>query len=715
MLLYFSIFAYTFLCADEGMFLVNQLNDDFIGQLQKLGLQITAQQIFSTSKPSLTQAIINLGGGTGSFVSPNGLILTNHHVAFGAVQRQSTPEKNYIRDGFIARSLAEEIPAPGYRARIMIEFKNISDRFIPLLKKKSNPLKVFQQIDLLKKEIIREAEKEKGIEATVADFFGGKEFYLIKYLTIKDIRIVYVPAQSIGEYGGEIDNWMWPRHTGDFSFLRAYVGKDGKPADYSPENVPFRPVSYLQLASKPLEEGDFTFIMGFPGSTSRFKCAADIAAIVQFGYPERIKILQGWIDVLEKASALDEATKIKNAGILKGLYNSIKNNQGMLEGLIKFKVAELKQNEEIRLQKWLQEDKKHQQRYARVLKDLEQIAAESLELSKRSQLLGWMSRGVRALGWAITLNKLSIENEKPDLKRESGYQLRDIPYIQQNFRIAQNSFDLTTDKLVWKYFLTEFSKVAPDKHFLIQEINLQAGEDLMQKIDNFIEKMYAATNITNLDYRLQLMQKRRSEFLKENDSFLKIAAKLQDELDAIQQTSRILLVRRLQLEPLYIEALSEMKKDIPVYSDANSTLRFNYGKVKGYEPQDAVYYKPFTTLKGVVDKNRQKFPFNLDPRIIAAYQNKDYGKYFCSQLNDVPVNFLTTNDSTGGNSGSPVLNGRGELVGLLFDGNYEAMCSDYLYLPELTRSIHVDLRYILFITEKIDRATNILQELNISR
>ena len=321
-------------------------------------------------------AVVNLGGGTGSFVSAEGLIITNHHVAFGAVQSLSSPEHNYIRDGFLARSRPEEIPAPGYNVRIMTGFDNVTPLFKPIFRAGLDPQKRYQEVERISKRLIKQGEATTGNECAVAQYYGGREFYLVTYFKIKDMRVVYVPARSIGEYGGEIDNWMWPRHTGDFSFLRAYVAKDGRPAEYAKDNVPYRPLHYFPIARKNLVSGDFTMIMGFPGTTKRWHSAAEISNEIQYNYPERIALLEQYIALLEKMSAARESVKIKNAGTLKGLYNSIKNYRGMLEGLRKNAVHEAKLAAETKLAAFIASRPELQIKYGRLLTDISALAAE---------------------------------------------------------------------------------------------------------------------------------------------------------------------------------------------------------------------------------------------------------------------------------------------------------------------------------------------------
>ena len=713
LILLFSIFALQ-LAAEEGMIPIDGMTPAVFQRMKQLGFQLKPEDIWDGKGNGLALAVVNLGA-TGSFVSENGLILTNHHVAFGAVQRQATPEHNYIRDGFLADSPANEIQAPGYTAKVMIGFENVTARFKEAFRKGLSPKQRYEMVQRISRKLVAGGEKEKGVECQISAFYGGREFYRITCFRIKDIRIVYVPPRSIGEYGGEIDNWMWPRHTGDFSFLRAYVGRDGFPADFSRDNVPFKPKRFLKISGTPLKEGDFAMIMGYPGRTSRWYCAAAMGNEVLFNYPRRIRLLKEWIAVLEQASNASEAVRIKNAGQLKGLYNSLKNSQGMLESLLRIKLYERKLQEEKDLSRFIDSRPGLKTAYGRLIEGMNQYHRDMENLTATTSVLQWMIRGSRLLQWAITINKWSIEKAKKDAVREPGYQSRDIETKKMGMRIAQSSLDIPTDKSIFSYFLKQILKLpaAAGMEVLPQEVAATEGETDDEKIVRLAERIYASSRLADTDVRLKMMDMSGKAIAAQKDAFIELARKLQKEIDRLSEAERILSGRALLLEPLYIEAVMRMKENKLTYPDANSTFRFSYGRVEGYSPRDAVEYKPFTTLKGVIEKNSGQFPFDLDSRLADVYGKGEYSSYLDRDLKDVPVNFITSNDSTGGNSGSPVLNGRGELVGILFDGNYEALSSDFRYDPAITRSIHVDIRYVLFISDKVSRAVNVLKELGV--
>jgi hypothetical protein len=699
--------------AKEGMHRVDGVTPAIAKDMQACGFELDPASIWIPGKKSLAMAVVNLGGGTGSFVSADGLIITNHHVAFGAVQSLSSPERNYIRDGFLARSRSEEITAPGYTVRVMTGFKNVTPLFRSALRAGLDPQKRSRQIDAISKRLVREGESTPGNECSVAQYYGGREFYLVTYLKIKDMRVVYVPARSIGEYGGEIDNWMWPRHTGDFSFLRAYVGKDGRPAEYAKDNVPYRPLHHFRIARQALKAGDFTMIMGFPGTTKRWYSAAEIGNEVQCNYPERIALLEQYIALLEKVSAAQEAVKIKNAGTLKGLYNSIKNYRGMLEGLRGHALYETKLAAENKLAAFIASRAGLQKKYGRLLADISALAAEERSLNSLQTVFGWMNRGCRLFDWGLTLDKWGSEKARKDMDREPGFMERDIAAKKERLPVTQRNLDLGTDRAVFAFFLDKLLSTDASGSFktLRQEIEKSPGSGREEKIAAFVHALYGHTRLADFDFKMKMFAADKKAMAAAGDAFIALAARIRPDIDAFSRRKDSIASRWLLLKPLYVEAVMQMRPGEIFYPDANSTLRFNYGRVEGYSPRDAVNYAPFTTLAGVLAKNSGEFPFNLDPKVVAAADGQDHAAYVAPELNDVPVNFLTSNDSTGGNSGSPVLNGRGELVGVLFDGNYESLSSDFQYQPAITRSIHVDIRYVLFIADKVNQADNILQEL----
>jgi hypothetical protein len=704
----------TALTAAEGMFPVDKVTPAIAAEMKAMGCRFDPADIWRPGQKSMAMAVVNLGA-TGSFVSAEGLIITNHHVAFGAVQSLSSPEHNYIRDGFLAAGREQEVPAPGYSVRVMTGFDNVTPRFRAAMRPGLDGEKRQRLVEEITKELVTAGEKTPGNECAVARFYGGREFYLVTYFKVRDMRVVYVPARSVGEYGGEVDNWMWPRHTGDFSFLRAYVGTDGRPADYSRDNVPFRPLHYFPISRRPLRAGDFTMILGYPGTTKRWHTAAEVANEVQANYPGRIALLERYIELLETASRSDDGVKIKNAGVLKGLYNSIKNNRGLLAGLERDGVLERKRGDEKELATWITARAERKKKFGRLLPGIERLAAEERELTTLVTIGGWLTRGCRLLDWALTLDKWGREKAKRDLEREPGFMERDMAIKMARLPISQRNLDLATDKAVFSFFLDKLLAADKSGYFtrLEREVEQSPGGSRDEKIGAFIEALYKGTRLGDLEFKRRMFAASAREMAAVRDPFLALAARIQPCFAALDRRRSACAGRWLEWKPLYVEAMRAAQPQALPYPDANSTLRFSYGRVEGYAPRDAVRYAPFTTLAGVLAKNSGEPPFDLSASFLAAARGEGRRRHSDPELGDVPVDFLTSNDSTGGNSGSPVLNADGELVGVLFDGNYESLGSDFLYLPAITRSIHVDMRYVRFVADQVDRAGAVLRELGL--
>lgn len=715
-LLIFSFMFFSFFLkssADEGMYLLNEIDKNLLKKMQEMGLELSLGEIYNPQGTGLASAVINMGA-TASFVSPKGLIVTNHHVAFGAVQRISTPEKNYIRDGFLAKSLEEEIPAPGYQTLILLSTKDVTKEVLSAVKKDMTDFDRHKAIEKKIKEIIKEAEKKGDVEAEVEAMNYGTKYYLFTYLKLKDIRIVYVPARAIGEYGGDIDNWMWPRHTGDFAFLRAYVAPDGKPADYSKKNVPYEPTSYLKVSTKGIKENDFAMIIGFPGRTYRRLTSFAIESDQAFRYPFQIQVAADLIHIFEEFSRKDKEAEVKLASRINGLNNVLKNNQGMLEGLIKIHLAEKKRAGEKAFGDFLKDNPELEKKYSNLLSQIEVIYQAQKKIREKSALFGRIRWGSSMLNHALTINKWSIEKIKKDMEREPGYQQRDLARLELRLKVAQRSLVPEADIAALRYLMKKALALPPDQKIEALEKIVSQNPDIPkeQALDAFLEKIYKETTLASAEERVKMLHLSREELLKLNDPFIQFANELEKEREFLRRKEKELSGALSSLMPVYLEGIEAWKKSA-LYPDANGTLRLNFGKVKGYFPRDAVWYNYLTSLTGVAEKHTGEDPFDAPEKLLAVYRKKDFGSYVDKKINDVPVNFLTTNDSTGGNSGSPVLNGKGELIGLLFDGNYEALYSDYYFDPELTRTISVDIRYVLFIAEKVDKASNVLKELTL--
>lgn len=699
------LIAGSFTAAEDGMWMPHQMKDL---NLRDFGLRMNPENLYKEDGTGLMSAVVSLGGGTGEFVSREGLILTNHHVAFGALQRASTKENDYIADGFIAWNRADEIPAPGYYADVLLGYEDVTAGIEAALKAQMSPLEKYNALDGVKKKIVAEAEESGAdIRASVASMYSGNKYYLFRFKRLKDIRIVYAPPQDLGNYGGDIDNWMWPRHTCDFTFIRAYVSPDNTGADYSPGNVPYRPKSVLAISLEGLKEGDFSFVMGYPGRTFRNYSLSELQYDMD-NLQSRLSMYQEIIQFLEEAGEGDRAIEIKYASKIKGLNNGLKNYQGKLEGMKRIKLVERKRKLEEDLLKWTARDAGRQKQFGRTVEDINTYMSKFRRFAERNNILNELTSsyfGSSILSQAYSIVRTAEEMLKPDMEREPAYQERNLSYIRQGIELAERGYDLKTDRAFLKFRLKALLSGSADLLPLALK-NLRSAED----IDQYVDSLFDGTRIQDPGLRLELIEKTPAQLKALNDPMLDLAFALEEELKGVREESKALNQERADLKKPYISALQAMKGG-RLAPDANSTIRFTYGFIKGYSPRDAVEYGPVTTLTGVMEKETGTFPFHVPDKLKELYAAKDFGRYIDTTSKDVPACFLNTTSVTGGNSGSPTFNARGEQTGIIFDMTYESVTSDYYIVPELQRTISVDIRYVLFITEKFSRADHILKEL----
>jgi hypothetical protein len=711
--LFLAVFLFSNSLADEGMWLLDQINKLPVNSLKAKGLKLNPEEIYNPEGGSLSDAIVQLGA-SASFVSPEGLIITNHHVAFGAIQRASTQEHNYLENGFYAKTKEEEIPAIGYNAYVLKSFEIVTPKVLGVVNDRMSDLERYVAIEKVSKRIIKKCEKDEDTRCRLAGMYGGKEYYLYTYFKIKDIRLVFAPPRSIGDYGGEIDNWMWPRHAGDFSILRAYVSKDGKSADYSKDNIPYNSKIFLKVSSAGIKDGDFVMLIGFPGTTRRYESSFSVDEMVNYDYPKDIRTRKEIISILEKTSAEDSSVALRLTSKIKSLYNYLKKNQGMLDGFKKSGLSRQKMDNEKLLTRFLNESPDLRAKYGQVLPELDSLYKENKKYQDKDFLIGWMSYQCEFLDFASTIYKRSLEKDKKDSEREMGYQNRDTADTKEWLRDAQVNLVPSADQQLLLYFLEKATQLPSGQKILAVEKIFQGkeGQDKNKVLGQFVSSLYKNTKLGSLNDRLKMYDMTNKELVKLNDPFINFAKDLEKDREELRIKNKTFSGALNRLRPKLIQAYLDWRKGIS-YPDANGTIRFNYGEVKGYIPRDAVIYKYITTLTGVMEKNTGEDPFDAPKELQEVYQKKDFGSYVDKSLGDVPVDFLSTNDITNGNSGSAVMNGKGELVGLAFDGNYEAMTSDYEFDQKITRAIIVDIRYVLFLLDKVYHANGLLKELTI--
>ena len=699
--------------AVEGMWTPDQL--PLIAEdLRDKGLELDPESLNKLTDFPMG-AVISLGGCTASFVSPEGLVVTNHHCARGSIQYNSSQDDNYLEEGFLAEDRAAELPAaPGTRVFVTVNVRDVTARVRQGINDGMSGRNIHDTIEAREKEIVADCEQQAGHRCQVSSFFGGAQYKLIDRLEIKDVRLVYAPGDSIGRYGGDEDNWMWPRHTGDFAFYRAYVGPDGEPAERSEDNVPFEPEHHLKVSAAGLEDGDFVMALGYPGSTQRYARMAEVINTFEWSYPTWIDTLEGWIATIEDAAPEGSDARIKYENRLAGLNNYYKNLGGQIEGARRVGLVERRRQREQALDEWIAAEAPDEG-YAETLEKLDALSEESARAARENWYYNNATRS-RLLSAAQRLYRLSKERQKPDDERKSGYQERDMDFFEQSMQALERRYDPAVDKAVWQYFLERYVN-APETarvEALDEALDLPESWD-QQQLAETLEGFYAETELGDAERRLSMMDADPEAFENSDDPFIRLAVALFDHEMALEHASDERTGRMQILRPDYMEAIIAWQESqgYAAYPDANSTLRITFGTVMGGSPKDGLVYEPFTTLEGILEKDTGEAPFNAPEEQLELIREKDYGAYELESIDSVPVNFLSDLDVTGGNSGSATLNAKGELVGLLFDGTIESVNSDWDFDPRTTRSIHVDSRYMLWVMDKIDGAEHLIDEMEL--
>ncbi|MEP0393261.1 MAG: S46 family peptidase [Erythrobacter sp.] len=700
--------------AKEGMFTPEQL-PDIADQLKEAGLELDPSDLTDLTGFPMG-AVVSLGGCSASFVSPEGLVVTNHHCARGSVQFNSTAENNYLENGFLAGTKGAELPAaPGSRIYVTTELTDVTDR-VRSGTLEMSPTQRYDAIDQRRKDITAECEAEAGFRCLVASFYGGAQYTLIKRLEVRDVRLVYAPADSIGKYGGDIDNWQWPRHTGDFAFYRAYVAPDGSAADFDEANVPYAPEHHLKVNAAGLDDGDFVMVAGYPGSTNRYTLLAEVENTFGWTYPTFQGLLTDWINTIEDTAPEGSDARVKYESRLAGLNNFEKNLRGQIDGARRVGLVDRRAAREAGLAEWIAADEARSD-YAPAIAALTELSQESATAARTNF---WYNNTTRPalLGAAQRLYRLSKERELPNAQRESGYQERDMTFFRQGLQALDRRYDESVDKAEWELFLGGYLAQPVEERVAVFDAALgitaetKAG-DILPLISGF----YDGTTLDNGETRLAMMDADAATIEANEDPFVKLAVALYEYERGLEDASEERAGRALALRPAYMEAITTWQREeggLP-YPDANSTLRITFGNVMGGSPFDGLAYLPFTTLEGITQKDTGEEPFNSPQSQLDLIAAKDYGAYSLDSIGSVPVNFMSDLDVTGGNSGSATLNAQGELVGLLFDGTFESVNSDWDFDPRTTRSIHVDSRYMLWVMEKVDGAQVLIDEMDVVR
>jgi V8-like Glu-specific endopeptidase len=698
--------------AVEGMWQPAQL-PGIAATLQQHGLKLDPKTLTDLTAYPMG-AIVSLGGCTASFVSPEGLVVSNHHCVYGALQLNSTPENNLIEKGFLAKAKADELSAgPSSRIFVTEEIRDVTKAITAKLNDTMSGAERYKAIEQAIKEQVKACESE-GYRCDVYTFHGGYSYQLIKQLEIKDVRLVYAPPESIGKFGGDVDNWMWPRHTGDFGYLRAYVSKDGKSAAFSKDNVPYRPKHVLKVNPQGVEAGDYVMVVGYPGRTNRYRLADEVQSSIDWVYPTQIKVYEDTLNIINTAGKADPKVAVKYASMVAGLNNYLKNFGGQLEGLHRADAVAVKSTQEAALEAWLkQQGGAENAELAADIGKLRQQIASDQATRERDLAIGLVNRA-SMFSTAVRLTHLAKERPKADLARDAGYQERDWVRIEGGLKQMDRRFDPGVDQQFMVYGLKRYVAL-PQAQRLPALDKWLDGAKTEAQLKQKVAALYAGSKLDNVDERMKWFSADSKAVDASNDSMLKLARAVQPQLKQMEDQADARDGELSKLRPRYMQAMIAWKdsQKLPVYPDANSSLRVTFGNVQGVAPRDGVSYAPFTTAQGIVEKDTGVEPFNSPKAELAAIKAKAFDGYASPKLGTLPVNFLADLDITGGNSGSPAMDANGQLVGLAFDGNWESVSGDWLFNPQLNRSIQVDVRYMLWVMHHLDHADNLLKEMGV--
>lgn len=690
-----SALVFQFVCnrvwSDEGMFPISELSRL---NLADKGMQLTPKDLFNPGQVSLVDGICRVNGCTGSFVSSNGLIITNHHCAFDAIQKASTSTNDLLTNGFIANKLSDEVPAPNYTVRITEGYKDVSELVLSVVTDRMTFLERTQAIDKRRKEIELASEKEsKGKRAEVAEMFAGKTYVLFSYTYLKDIRLVFAPPVSVGAFGGEADNWEWPRHTGDFSFMRAYTAPDGSSADYSSSNVPYHPKRVIQVAPQGANEEDFVFLLGYPGRTVRQKTASFLKYEQDVRLPAIIELYAWQISEMDKAAALDRSVAILHATRTKSLANVEKRSRGQLLGLRRANIVATREKSESDLESFIQSDSIRREKYGALLKDIALVYDEMTSMGSLEIHLRELKSACRAMSFAFTIYDAAVEGAKEDLDREAPYMNRNMDLTVQQLKLDVADWHSPTDSIMLAGMLERLSKINGAR-------DIEPFSSLLDDSRSFAkraETLVGSTRLSDVAFVDECLKKSPSELELSADPVLKLMIQLYPTYKSLRDLDKERDGRLGQLYGSLIE-VKQAFQPTQFLPDANATLRITYGRVRGYSPADAIQKTPISTLQGVIDKTTGIEPYITPKEVIDRFKAKDFGRFVHPKLGQVPVAILYNTDTTGGNSGSPVFNSIGELVGVNFDRTFEATINDFAWNESYSRSIGVDIRYVLWIT-----------------
>jgi len=710
-LLLLTLFMNSAIRADEGMWIPLLIEKYNIKLMQEKGFKLSAEDIYSVNKACMKDAVLIFGGGcTGEIISGKGLLITNHHCGYGQIQEHSSLENDYLRNGFWAMSRNEELTNPGLSVTILKRMEEVTDQ---VLSGVTEGMNVSERESIVSKnisEIQKKAVEGTGYRASVRPFYMGNQYFLFVNEVFRDVRLVGAPPSAIGKFGGETDNWIWPRHTGDFSLFRIYADKNNNPADYSKDNVPYKPKYFFPISLKGVKEGDFTMVFGYPGSTNQYVPSYYIDMVKNYINPKIIEVRTKKIEIMEAAMNTDPLIRIQYSAKKSGIANSWKKWQGEILGLDKMNTIAKKQEFESRFTKWAEGDAARKSKYASILPAYKDLYSTLKEYTLVNSYTNEVFGGAEAISLARGVRALVEITEKSGAADVVSKAKEDLLSFSKDFF---KDYNQATDKKLFAALMTLYGKNIDSKWLAPAYITLR--NECKGDFTSVAEKMYSKSVFTD--------EARFNAFIK---GFNKssVAKVRKDQFYLLGTSSSDLLTNNVRgelsrigaeiqkLNKTYMAAQMEFDKDRVFYADANSTLRVSYGNVMGYKSKDAVYFTHYSTLKGIMEKdNPEIFDYDVPAKLKQLYASKDYGRY--TQDGEVPVCFIANNHTTGGNSGSPVINAEGQLIGVNFDRAWEGVASDMAFNPEQSRNISLDIRYALFIIDKFAGAGYLLNEMKI--
>jgi len=700
--------------ADEGMWLLSLIGKNY-QQMKAQGLKLTPEDIYNVNHASLKDAVVGLGNAqqpfgffcTGEIISSKGLVLTNHHCGFGQIQAHSSVEHDYLKDGFWALNYDQEFPAEGMVMTRLVSMEDVTAKALEGVTDAMSETERADKIASNKKAIIKDAKKGTKYGADVKTMFAGNQFFLFIYETFKDIRLVGAPPQAVGKFGGDTDNWMWPRHTGDFSIFRIYANKDNKPAKYSKDNVPYNPVHHLPVSIKGVEKGDFAMVMGFPGSTERFLTSYGVKEALDISNPTTVKIRTEKLRLMKEDMNTSDKIRIQYASKYAQTANYWKYFQGQSKALKKNHIYEKKQAQEKKLQEWINSNDERKAKYGQAFP----LISKFYEDNKSQQLaytylLEALIQGPEIILFPMQMRQFAGLLENP--KENAELIKKNADKAKESSKEHWKDYNLPTDKKIFASLLDMYYKNVP------AEYQLPIFKDVVAKkfkgnFTKFADEVYKKSIFASEENFNKFMDKPTKKALSKDYAYIL----MQQTIDTYFKLGGGKTDDFRKGKRLFEAALMEMNPDKLYYPDANSTIRLTYGNVGDYQPADAVHYDYFTTTKGILEKeDPTNDEFIVPKKLKELILNKDYGQYI-DKDGTMHVAFTTNNDITGGNSGSPVINGNGELIGTAFDGNWEAMSGDIVFEKKLQKCIDVDIRYTLFIIDKLGGAHNLIEEMTI--